>query len=47
MKLKLIAAGLIGATSLGLSGCVISVGDHKSAKILTIGKLNKIKTVTC
>ncbi|MGI2002372.1 DUF3192 domain-containing protein [Shewanella frigidimarina] len=32
MKLKLIAAALIGATSLGLSGCVISVGDHESGK---------------
>jgi hypothetical protein len=32
MKLKLIAAGLIGATSLMLSGCVISVGDHESGK---------------
>ena len=32
MKLKLIAAGLIAATSLGLSGCVISVGDHESDK---------------
>lgn len=32
MKLKLITAGLIGATSLILSGCVISVGDHESSK---------------
>ncbi|WP_350431305.1 DUF3192 domain-containing protein [Shewanella sp. H8] len=32
MKLKLIAAGLIGATSIALSGCVISVGDHESSK---------------
>ncbi|MFT6976521.1 MAG: hypothetical protein ACJAZA_000221 [Shewanella psychromarinicola] len=32
MKLKLIAAGLIGATSLMLSGCVISVGGHESGK---------------
>lgn len=32
MKLKLITAGLIIATSVGLSGCVISVGDHESAK---------------
>ncbi|MGX9459926.1 DUF3192 domain-containing protein [Shewanella sp. A14] len=32
MKLKLIAAGLIATTSLGLSGCVISVGDHELGK---------------
>jgi len=32
MKLKLIAAGFMGATLLGLSGCVINVGDHESAK---------------
>ena len=32
MKLKLITAGIIGATSLILSGCVISVGDHESSK---------------
>ena len=32
MKSKLITTGVVAVLSLGLSGCVISVGDHESAK---------------
>ncbi|GGQ34577.1 DUF3192 domain-containing protein [Shewanella litoralis] len=32
MKSKLIAASVLALMSVGLSGCVISVGDHESGK---------------
>ncbi|NKF51094.1 DUF3192 domain-containing protein [Shewanella sp. WXL01] len=32
MKSKLLASIIIATTTLGLSGCVLNVGDHKSAK---------------
>lgn len=32
MKSKLIAASVVALMSVGLSGCVISVGDHESGK---------------
>ena len=32
MKLKLISAAILAVSTLGLSGCVLNVGDHESSR---------------